>query len=381
MKSSFFILLTLLLSGQIAAQIEGKDIDPKSNIRSATDSTVKELVHAFMKDSTLVGLSIGIIKNGVTYSFHYGSREKGKDSPPTDSTIYEIGSVSKTFTGTLLAQAIIEGKINPGDDIRKYLPGSYPNLEYQGHPIKIIHLANHTSGLPLLLPDIPNLFQYPQDSIPSLITALYHNYTRDSFWQDLHKIKLQFRPGYETTYSNAGAQLTGFILEQTYNQPYGSLVKNYITGPLTMTHTNVTYTEDSVARYFAKGYNNKGIKMPYNHTLSILQPAGGICSSVIDMLKYIRMHLDEKNAIIALCHLASLGDSTHAPTALFWQVDKLPGGKSIVWHSGASFGFSSYCAVCPGLHLGIVLLSNEYDMASFNKFTDLGNNIMKEISK
>jgi CubicO group peptidase (beta-lactamase class C family) len=380
MKSWFFILFVLLVSLQIAAQTDRKKIELR-NSWSVKDSTVNELVQAFMKDTTQVGLSLGIIKDGVTYTFHYGSREKEKKLPPTDSTIYEIGSISKTFTGTLLAQAIIEGKVSPADDIRKYLSGIYPNLEYQGHAIKIIHLANHTSGLPLLLPDIPNLFRNPQDSIPSLIMALYQNYTQDSFWKDLHHFKMTFQPGYQFKYSNAGAQLAGFILEQTYNQPYGSLVKNYITGPLTMTHTNVTYTEDSVARYFAKGYNNKGIKMPYNHTLSILHPAGGICSSVIDMLKYIRMHLDEKNATIALCHLASFGDSTHTGTALFWQVDKLPGGKSIVWHSGASFGFSSYCAVCPGLHLGIVLLSNEYDMASFNKFTDLGNNIMKKISK
>ena len=93
------------------------------------------------------------------------------------------------------------------------------------------------------------------------------------------------------------------------------------------------------------------------------------------------MHLNEKNTTIALSHQASFGDINTSATALFWQVNKLPGGKSVFWHSGATFGFSSYCAVCPDLNLGIVLLSNEYDMASFNKFTALADNIVKALGK
>jgi CubicO group peptidase (beta-lactamase class C family) len=378
MKSFFFIILTVL-SGQIAAQIDSKKIESKKNSKAAIDSIVKAAAEKFMKDTTQVGLSVGIIKDDVTYTFHYGSTEKGKDLRPTDSTIYEIGSVSKTFTGTLLAQAIIEGRLNLDDDIRKYLPDSYPNLEYQGHPIRIVHLANHTSGLPLLLPDIPGLFTHPQDSIPALLSALYRNYTRDDFWRDLHEIKLKTQPGYNADYSNAGAQLAGFILERTYGKPYGSLVKKYIADPIGITHTNVIYTQNSVNRLFAKGYNNKGLKMPYNHTLSILQPAGGICSSVRDMLNYIKMHLNEKDARINLCHQVTLGNMNTSATALFWEVNKLPDDQLVIWHSGATFGFSSYCAICPKLNLGIIILSNEYDMHSLEKLTYLANNITKQL--
>lgn len=370
-----------MLSAQIAAQVDSKRIESEVNSRGAIASTVNEVAGAFMKDTTQVGLSIGIIKDGITYTFHYGSTEKGNHLRPTDSTIYEIGSVSKTFTGTLLAQAITEGKLNLDDDIRKYLPDNYPNLEYEGHPIKIKHLANHTSGLPLLLPDIPGLFRHPQDSIPVIINALYRNYTRASFWQDLHKIEIQTQPGYKANYSNPGAQLAGFILEKIYNNPYGSLVKKYITEPLEMTYTNVTYTENSKNRLFAKGYNSKGKKMPYNHTLSILQPAGGICSSVKDMLNYLKMHLDETNTTIKLCHQPSFGDTNTYTTGLFWQLSKLPGGKSIIWHTGATFGFSSYCAICPDLNSGIIILSNEYDISSLEKLTYLANTITKKVFK
>jgi CubicO group peptidase (beta-lactamase class C family) len=378
MKSTFFILLTLLWLTQVAAQVNVKKIESRSNSRAAIDSIVNEVAGAFMKDTTHVGLSIGIIKDGITSTFHFGTREKGKDLRPTDSTIYEIGSLSKTFTATLLAQAIVEGKLNLGDDIRKYLPNNYPNLEYQEHPIKFIHLANHTSGLPLLLPDIPQLFQLPQDSIPGLITALYQNYTQDNFWRDLNKLEIKTQPGRIADYSNVGAQLVGFILEKIYNKPYASLVKKYITEPLKMNNTDVSYTESVINLLFAKGYNRKGIKMPYNHTLSILQPAGGICSSVIDLLNYIKMQLNEKNIAVNLCHQATLGDTNTSATGLFWQINKLSNGKSIIWHSGATFGFSSYCAICPNLNLGIIILSNEYDMGSLQKLTNLANDIFRQ---
>jgi serine-type D-Ala-D-Ala carboxypeptidase/endopeptidase len=379
MKSCLSILLSLLLSVQMSGQTDNKEIESKNYSRATIDSIVNEAAGTFMKDTTQVGLSIGIIKNEIKYTFHFGSVEKGKNLRPTDSTIYEIGSVSKTFTGTLLAQAIIDDKLKLDDDIRKYLPNSYPNLEYEGQPIKIIHLANHTSGLPLLLPDIPTLFQHPQDSIPVLISALYQNYTLDSFWRDLHKIEIKTQPGHTINYSNTGAQLSGFILEKIYKRPYGALVKKYITEPLKMDYTNVIYAESVINRLFAKGYNRKGIKMPYNHTLSILQPAGGICSSVTDMLNYIQMHLNNKNATINLCHQATIGDTNTSATGLFWQINKPPDGKLMIWHSGATFGFSSYCAVYPNLNMGMIILSNEYDPRSLEKLTYLANKIAKQI--
>jgi len=380
MKPFLCSLFTFLLSAQVTAQVTAKTAEPKGHLRESIDSIVNNVAEKFMKDTTKVGLSIGIIKDGLTYTFHFGSIEKGKKLRPTDSTIYEIGSVSKTFTGTLLAKAIIDGKLSLDDDIRKYLPGSYPNLEYQGHAIKIIHLANHTSGLPLLLPDIPQLFQHSQDSIPVLITALCQNYTQDSFWRDLHKIEIKAQPGRNADYSNAGAQLVGFILETIYKRSYGSLVKKYITEPLKMNYTDVSYKENAINRLFAKGYNRKGIRMPYNHTLSILQPAGGICSSAIDMLNYVKMQLNEKNPTINLCHQATMGDTNTSATGLFWQINKSSDGK-LIWHSGATFGFSSYCAIYPHLNLGIIILANEYDTGSLQKLTYLANDIFKQVLK
>ena len=73
--------------------------------------------------------------------------DKGKGNIPTDSTIYEIASVSKSFTGILVAQAVLQ-RLNINDDIRKYLSEDFSNLEYEGKPVRIKHLLTHTAGLP-----------------------------------------------------------------------------------------------------------------------------------------------------------------------------------------------------------------------------------------
>jgi len=381
MKFPLFISLLVFSSTQGAAQNDSRGNKSMEDTIVEINSIVKKAAGSFMKDPTQVGLSIGIIKDGVTFSFHFGTTEKGRDLLPTDNTIYELGSVSKTFTGTLLAHAVIDGKLNLEDDIRKYLPDSYSNLQCNGHPIKIMHLANHTSGLPLLLPELSGLFQYPEDSMPSVITRLYRNYTLDSFWSDLHKIEIKNEPGYNVNYSNAGAQLAGFILARAYNRPFRSLLKEYITKRLKMTHTDVTFKENRIEEFFAKGYNSKGTTMPYNHTLSILQPAGGICSSVKGMLKYIKMHLNEKNAAVNLCHRATLINGKFSPSGLFCEIDKSAGHDLMIWHSGATFGFSSYWAVYPGRNFGIILMSNEYDRYSLQKLTYVANSIVKQVLK
>src|ERR1700761_312738 len=92
-----------------------------------------------------VELSVGIIMNGKTYEYSYGSA--------TGKTIFELGSITKTFTTFLLAQAVVEKRIRLADDIRKYLKEDYPNLEYKGKPIALVNLADWTSSLPNNIPD------------------------------------------------------------------------------------------------------------------------------------------------------------------------------------------------------------------------------------
>src|SRR5436305_1255724 len=84
------------------------------------DSTVRHAASTFMASGPRVGFSVGIIKNNQVYRYHFGSTQKNINDIPTDQTIYEVGSVTKTFFSLLLAQAVIEKKVSLSDDIRKY---------------------------------------------------------------------------------------------------------------------------------------------------------------------------------------------------------------------------------------------------------------------
>src|SRR5678815_2142483 len=96
------------------------------------DRVVNKSANKFMSDQHSVGLSVGIVKDGRSRTYNFGEVEKGKKNHPGEHTIYELASITKTFTGVLLAQASEEGKVKLDDDVRKYLDGSYPNLEFEG---------------------------------------------------------------------------------------------------------------------------------------------------------------------------------------------------------------------------------------------------------
>ena len=221
------------------------------------DQAVAKAAAAFMNDPRSVGLSVGVIHGGATRSHHFGSVSKGRRALADDRTVYPIASLTKTFAGTLLAQAQREGKLKLDDDIRTYLDGDYPNLAFERQPIRIHHLVNHVSGLPRLLPDKPEAspaFQSPipyPDRLRTLVAAT----TRADFYAGLHRVELTAPPGTHFQYSNAAAQLAGDILERLYGSDFESLVTRRIAAPLGMRDTFIHPTRQQERR-FVDGYDD-----------------------------------------------------------------------------------------------------------------------------
>ncbi|HRE37291.1 MAG TPA: serine hydrolase domain-containing protein [Chitinophagaceae bacterium] len=377
--TKYILIILLLISPFIGqAQAENQNLPNDNLMKSFTDSAVQKSVLPFMSDSLRVGLSIGIYQNNKVFTYNYGSTQKGKQILPTNNTIYEIGSISKTFTGTLLAQAVQDKKVKIDDDIRLYLDNSYPNLEYRGNPIRLSHLVSHISGLPLFLPDIPTLFQNANfDTLPFTISKIQENYSKEKFLDDLHNVKLDTIPGFKFRYSNAGAQLLKYILEKVYKMPYDKLLKKYISNPLNMINTNSLFSNNNL-NLLVKGYNDKGNIMPYNP--QILDAAGGIFSTVSDMLNYIRFHLDETNPVVALSHKAVKGNINDYAVGLNWQEMTTPKKHKKIWQSGGTFGFSSYCVVYPELNFGIILLTNESDRMTQGRLEEVADKIFEKIN-
>lgn len=346
---------------------------------NGVDAAVERAARKFMSDPHAVGLSVGVLNDGKTYTYNYGEVAKGGKRLPTPHTIYEIASITKTFTGVLLAQAAVEKRVRLDDDVRKYLDGDYPNLEFEGKPVRLVHLIIHTSQLPFVMPDRPELFKNPNPfELPKILTEIERSYTRADFYRDLRAVKLGKAPGSDFKYSNAAAQLLGFILERVYGMPYERLVLKRIASPLGMRETKIALSASERKRLAQGHYEDGSAALPGTPQS---QAAGALRSSVSDMLRYAAFHLDEKNEVIKLSHQTTWGEIKYYASGLNWQMNLTAGGHRRIWQSGGSFGFSSSCVLFPEMGLGIVLLSNESDRDSQSRLNTLANEIMEGLGE
>jgi D-alanyl-D-alanine-carboxypeptidase/D-alanyl-D-alanine-endopeptidase len=341
------------------------------------DSTVRHAASAFMASGPRVGFSVGIIKNNQVYPYHFGSAQKNTNDTPTNQTIYEVGSVTKTFFSLLLAQAVIEKRVSLSDDIRKYLKGNYPNLQYNGKPIQLVHLANLTSGLPDNLPEkLPASKITSPDPQTFEGKKFYDAFTRNQFLTELHNVKLSQEPGLNSAHSNTAAQLLGLLLENIYGTGYDALLVKYTTGPLKMGSTFFTVPTAKQALY-AKGYNEKGILIP-----DIPKDAGsaaGLKSSLADMLVYMKYQLEEKNAVVTMSHKPTWGKPESTAVGLVWFTKTNFDGKRDVWESGSTGGHSCLIDMYPERNFGVVILTNESDRQSQDRITDMAETIYNEL--
>lgn len=220
----------------LAVGCEGRKAPP-NDVGAAVD----EAAHALIEQPLLHSASIGVVYRGKTFIRHRGEMVAGKPDVPTDATLYEIGSLSKTLAGTLMARAVLEGRVGLEDDVRSYLQGDYPNLQYQGQPIRVRHLLSHTSGLPNMLPERANtvLEDFTDHRVPGELSALDAHYGKPDFLRDLHAVRIPRMPGKEYAYSSAGTELTAHILEGVYKTDYTSLLRGFFSDAAAMTSIGI----------------------------------------------------------------------------------------------------------------------------------------------
>jgi D-alanyl-D-alanine-carboxypeptidase/D-alanyl-D-alanine-endopeptidase len=336
MKKMIFLTCWLFSGFYCAAQ------SSDNPMKTPIDSAVDRLMATYMKDGKRVGISIGVNYNGKSQTYNYGETAPGSKKLPTSSSIYEIGSITKTFTGLLIAHAINEGKISLSDDIRKFLLGSFPNLQYKkGEPVKIGQLLAHTA-------QFPNSFG----------NVLTDHISTQAFVDSLHKIELDSLKSPLYAYSNIGYQLLGLILENVYQKPYVQLISQYITTPLDMDQTAVALgAKLAMGQLGGYGPNREAVdKMP-----SGMPGAGSFRSSVDDMLKYLRYQNLANNAAVKLTHRIIVGDIDNGAHAFQWEIGKTWNWDQYLRIDGGTNGFRSFCLMYPLTQIEIVILSNQKD--------------------
>lgn len=333
-------LLFLLVIGVLCAA--GHAADRKS--------TVDNLVQPVVDNGDLVGAVIGLLEDGKTLVLAYGKLDATNPKRPEASTVFEIGSVTKVFTGLALAQMVERKMLALDDPVRKYLPPDAvpPSSEGQKE-ITLLDLATQSSGLPRM----PGNFKPKDPKNP------YADYTPDLLYEFLAKQTLVKKPDAGYLYSNLGVGLLGHALSLRNGTSYEKLVADLIATPLGMRDTRVVLTDELRAR-LAPGHNGDGEAVP-NWDLATLAGAGGLRSTTTDMLRFVAAQIDTPPALAAAVKASHQprANTTTPPgsIALAWHVK--PDGKTM-WHNGGTAGYSSYISFDSERKTAVVVLLNSF---------------------
>ncbi|MGR3856948.1 serine hydrolase [Chryseobacterium indologenes] len=331
-----------------------------------TDKAVYSIIDAaaqeVAKESKAYSVSVGVVKDGKIYIKHFGEIDKGKGNKANDSTYFAIASITKLFTGQLLAQAVLDGKVSLDDDVRKFLKDPYPNLEYNGVPIKVRDLISYETALPRNLPIDDELRKNMTDETAFLYSNLVEGYTKENFKRELATVKLEAEPGTKYKYSNTSLELTGLMLENIYGKSYETLLKENIFSKNGMDHTKLELGKNEIQ---ANGYFENGRLMPVSK--SLLWGAGGskTQSTMGDMVKFLKQELNSNNKI-AQESQRNIDNSKEAWVGYFWDKYLITEHGKRGYKHGGSFGINSLFTVFPELNIGVCIIVNVNGAETFS---------------
>lgn len=374
MKRSLCVIILglVILSHHGYAQAQS-NVDPISK-------AIEKQGKSFLTNKDITSVSIGVFKAGEIYTQHFGELEKGKGNAPTDETIYEIASVSKTVTGYLVAKAVLEKKINLEDDIRVYLKEPYQNLEYHQKPITIQHLLTHTSGLPMFLPKAMNgVFEKFNENVPREYYELEQTYGKEQFLADLKNVSIAAEPGTKYAYSNVGAELMGYIVETLYGKTIDELLQESFLKKYAMLNTAIELNEAQKQK-LARGYWMSNTSPSPNQLNKLWGTAGGLKMTMTDMLHYLDLQLNSEDPIVAESHKVLYDEGSTLKLAYFWRVWNDKYGTSYNHHGGTS-GTQNWIFIYPKYKLGISIITNQSGSETPNLLSKTAKKILESIIK
>ena len=335
---------------------------PASTESSSFEITdnLKQVIRTLVDNKTNAAMVIGLVDANGTQFYGYGKTSNATNATTVnENTLFDIGSITKTFTTTLLDDMVSRGIVKLDDPIEKYLPPTVRVPTYNGSEMTLEHLATHTSGLP----------DYPPNLQVSNITT-YPNYTREQMYQSLSKVILTRPPGSHFQYSDFGMALLGDILSSKVGMPYEQIVTDRILNVLGMNTTRITLSDTTLLSHLALGHFN-GIEIPITSVSFVnpppLAPAGSLHSSTRDMVKYLSANMGLIKTV--LDH--SMQD-THK-IRLYTNITKVVPynvyvglgwftttnfGSQIIWHNGEVLGYNSFTGFNPATQRGVVVLSS-----------------------
>ena len=346
---------SLLLLPALAASPGGAHAQSATSTAAAqgsfpSDSAVLAIIRQRVEEKRSAGIVVGLLEpDGRRRVVAYG--DPGPGQPALDgSSVFEIGSISKVFTATVLAELVQEGKVKLTDPVQKYLPSSVHVPSRNGKQITLGSLSEQNSGLPRL----------PSNFHPANPANPYADYGAQQLYEFLSGYTLPRDPGAEFEYSNVGVGLLGHALALATGKSYEELERTRVWAPLAMEHTAITLTP-WMKSHLALGHDEQGNVVP-NWDLTVLAGAGAIRSTTNDMLKFAEANLHPERG--ALQQAMAFAHEERAPAGspqmrigLNWM-NLHAGADTIVWHNGGTGGYRSFLGLLPSRKMAVVILTN-----------------------
>ena len=318
-----------------------------------SDSAIREMLRSRVEAGTAVGIVVGVIEpDGRRRVVAYG--KSGTARPLDAGTVFEIGSVTKAFTGIVLAEMARRGEVRLDDPVAKYLPATVKMPSRSGREITLLDLATQSSGLPRM----PTNFKPADQRNP------YADYTPELLYAFLSSHELARDVGAQYEYSNLGVGLLGHALALRAKTDVETLYRRYLLDPLGMRDTRIALTP-SMRERLAPGHNEAGEVVP-NWDVGALAAAGGLRSTATDMLTFLAANIaadadSTKGALAPALHASHVRrrDAGAMGIGLAWHIRSTPGGAgSIVWHNGGTGGYRTFAGYDPARRTGVVVLAN-----------------------
>lgn len=343
------------------------------------DKIITKSGNALLKNKAFNAVSIGVYKEGKQYIQHFGVLTKGGNDAPTDETIYEIASVTKTFTGYLIAKAVLEDKLSLDDEVQIYLEGDFSNLAFEGKQITIRDIITHTAGLPHFMDKrMTETFAAMQADVPTSFFNLEQALTEELFFEYLAAYELTAAPGTKYSYSNAGAELMGYILTKVYKKSFDQLLQEALLTDLGMNDTAIRLNEMQQQR-LTQGYWLKNTDKSPNQLNPLWATGSGLKSTLPDLMKYIEFYLNSDDPIIKESQTILYEKETRW-VSYFWNTWKDKHGTSYNHHGGTS-GMQNYIFLFPKYDLGFSIIVNHSDAKAPREMSSAISRMLKAVIK
>ncbi|WP_431469219.1 serine hydrolase [Sphingosinithalassobacter sp. LHW66-3] len=321
------------------------------------DSEVQAVLDSLVAQGRVKGIAVGLIEPDGSRRTLFAGDTGANARPVSADTVFELGSLNKTFTGTLLADAVRRGEVSLDDPVAKYLPSQVRVPSRNGREITLLDLATHSSGLPR----IPTGYAPPDPADP------YAAFGEAELYAFLSGYTLEREIGATPEYSNLGMGLLGHALARAAGaETYADLVRARILEPLGMERTAFPRRGEADLA-LATGHDADGVPVPHWH-VATLGGAGGLNAPLGDMLAYLEAQLGPPTRPIE-----GAMREAHQPRrpledagwqiGLGWQVRDRDGHR-LVSHGGGTAGFSTMLGFDPESGAGAVILANSAEFGA-----------------